>query len=289
MDELLITFGGAVKAAGNGRLEGLLVPFGNPEQLDLDGEFFDAGTDFDREFPTKVSTYYDHGMDEKLGRKRLTRAAVKADEAGVWLEDQLDLSQKYHQMIYSLAEQGKLFLSSGAASHLVEKERAEKGVRITQWPLAEASYTVHPANPNATVQALKHYSPTSLEEALSGKAAPTAPLSLPERTEAWLDAGDGWAAQAEDLLAAYSQIREAEVKAGREAWSSARKARLAAMEETFSKALAQIQRLSLLSSRDGAAVAAGMGAELEDAMKALALEQDRLRLRARALVLSGHH
>lgn len=227
MTDLLISVGGCVKALGDGRLAGLLIPFGNPETLDLEGEFFDARTDYGLDFPVKTNLYYHHGMDKALGRSPLGRAALKLDEAGVWFEAQLDLSERYHRKIYELAERGLLGASSGSAPHVVVKEPAAKGVYIKAWPIADASVTVTPANPltvGRTVP-LKAITVPDLDSLLGGRP------SLAEQTERWLDTGG-------DLLTGYRQVAGAEVKIGRKL-SAARRRRLEDMRDLLSEMLAE--------------------------------------------------
>ena len=91
IDDALILFGGAVKALGKGRVGGYLVRFSDPEHVDLQGEYFDASTDFgDAE---RSAVYYDHGLDATLGLKALGDgpAPLEHQDAGVWIEHQLDM------------------------------------------------------------------------------------------------------------------------------------------------------------------------------------------------------
>lgn len=155
MDDLLIRFGAEVKALGNGRIAGYLVRFSGESDPDLSGEFFTAATDFDTEFPGKTTLYYNHGIDATLGKRKLAKAEVKADEVGIWLEATLAMRDEYEQALYRLAEEGKMGLSSGAASHLVEKKQAGAAVQILSWPLAEGSLTPTPCEPRNSAVALK--------------------------------------------------------------------------------------------------------------------------------------
>jgi hypothetical protein len=260
MDDLLLQFGGAVKATPDGRVEGLLVPFADPEKLDLDGEFFDAETDFDREFPTTISTYYDHGLNREIGKKRLTRATVEVKTDGVWLSDQLDLSDDYQAMIYELAKKERLYLSSGAVPHLVEKEKVGKAVRIKSWPLGEGSYTVTPANPNAIVRTFKSYAReralTALEAVLTDTGDETASAALLSLKTLWelpttgddLPAGP-FADHSQSVLAAVSEyarrareLHELRAKSGR-VLSAANRERLSTLLAGMSEAMASVTAL----------------------------------------------
>ncbi|NJN54073.1 MAG: hypothetical protein HC804_04540, partial [Anaerolineae bacterium] len=92
----------------------------------LEGDYFDAETDFGPH--EKSMVYYQHGLDETLGVKRLGgryakgMAELKVDDVGVWMQHQLDLADEYEAAIYRMAEIGKMSLSSGTATHLVRRE-----------------------------------------------------------------------------------------------------------------------------------------------------------------------
>lgn len=144
LDELVF-FGGAVKALGGGKVGGYLVRYGNQKDTDADGEFFTADTDFDIEEGKRLGVYYHHGLDSKIGKRRIGRASVRQDDAGLWAEAQLELRNEYEKAIYQMVETGKLGWSSGAVSHLVERQTAGKATQITRWPIGEASLTPTPA------------------------------------------------------------------------------------------------------------------------------------------------
>lgn len=150
--DIEIGFGDAIKAVGN-RVEGYLVRFGSPTATDLDGEFFDASTDFGRPMKSgdeiPLNLYYHHGLDEKVGKREVGTGTVKVDDVGLWYSGVLSESDAYLRAIGKLAQKGRLGFSSGAAAHLVEKSPVEgaKATRITRWPLAEASVTPTPAEP----------------------------------------------------------------------------------------------------------------------------------------------
>lgn len=150
--DIEIGFGDAIKAVGN-RVEGYLVRFGSPTATDLDGEFFDASTDFGRPMKSgdeiPLNLYYHHGLDEKVGKREVGTGTVKVDDVGLWYSGVLSESDAYLRAIGKLAQKGRLGFSSGAAAHLVEKSPVEgsKSTHITRWPLAEASITPTPAEP----------------------------------------------------------------------------------------------------------------------------------------------
>ena len=151
--ETLITFGAEVKALGDGKIGGYLVRFGSPDQRDLTGiDWFGKDTDFGD--AQKSDVYYHHGMDTKIGKRKLAEAMLRPDDVGVWAETQLKMRDEYEKAIYELAQKGKLGWSSGTAPHLVERDRTTG--QIKKWPLGlDASLTPTPAEPRNTVAALK--------------------------------------------------------------------------------------------------------------------------------------
>lgn len=160
MDEQIVTIGGELKALGDGKVGGYLVRFGTPDQPDLTGDFFTAETDYDLDGGVGKSTVlYHHGQDATLKRRKLGRADLRIDDAGIWMEAQLKLRDEYDRAIYGMVEAGKMGLSSGTAPHLVEREYQPNGTaKITYWPLGlDASITPIPAEPRTSVVPLKSY------------------------------------------------------------------------------------------------------------------------------------
>jgi len=164
-DGTLIRLGGSVKALGDGRFEAPLITFTDATQPDLVQTFFDARTNYWREFPARVPLLYSHGYDAALRLKPLGMgtafrggADLSMTDAGVWMQGQLDLRDEYEAMIYSMIETGKMGTSSGSASHMVEyaEEPDHPDVwRITSWPIVEGSLTPTPAEPKNTVMPVR--------------------------------------------------------------------------------------------------------------------------------------
>lgn len=150
--ELLIAFGSSVKVAKSGKIEGYLVQFGSPATKDLDGEYFADDTEFGIDVKggkeVTMPMYYSHGFNDKIGKRRVGYMTLKGDDNGIFLQAEIDKAETYRAEILKLAKEGKLGASSGAVSHLVEKEPDADGksVRITQWPIGEGSLTPAPAD-----------------------------------------------------------------------------------------------------------------------------------------------
>lgn len=150
-----------IKMTSDGKVSGYLVRFGNPNDTDLEKDYFTKGTDFGVDLSggkeAGIGLYYNHGMDPVLRTKKIGYAQIKMDDRGVWLRGQLDMADDYNKMIYEMAKMGKLGLSSGAASHMVEREKMGKSFEIKRWALAEASLTPTPAEYRNMVEAKRYY------------------------------------------------------------------------------------------------------------------------------------
>lgn len=156
-EEALAYFGDTVKALGNGKVGGYLVRHSGETDPDLTADFFDAKTDI--QAPDVLPVLYQHGFDEHMGKRVLGKAKTGRDDVGLWIEAQLDMRDEYEKAIYALAEKGKLGWSSGALSHLVEREPAGKAMHIKTWFIGEASLTPTPAEPRNSVVPLKSIIP----------------------------------------------------------------------------------------------------------------------------------
>lgn len=149
--DVLLTFGSAVKLYEDGRIGGYLVKFTDPEHHDLEGEYFDARTDYDITDGAKTSVYLNHRQPLPLKDGRLVSVKEKIGEGtlkvvgeGVLIEAILYNADQYKQVL------DKLGWSSGTAPHLVEyDDPLPSGIRhISRWPLGlDASITPMPANP----------------------------------------------------------------------------------------------------------------------------------------------
>lgn len=182
-EDTVVYHGGAVKALGDGWIEGPLVVFSTADAPDLAGEFFDAQSDVGS--ATESDCYFEHGLDRVLGKKRMGasgRMALRKDKFAVWAKTQLDRSDAYEAFLYEQAEKGKLGLSSGTLPHLVEREPRGKAVYIKKWPLGlDASLTLTPCEPRARARAipLKSYQPVPLPEVGAQEAgAPASPPAV---------------------------------------------------------------------------------------------------------------
>jgi len=227
MGDYVIHLGAAVKAMGDGKVGGYLAQFGSEATKDADGEWFTAETDFDTEFPARASIYYNHGLDPTVGRRRLAHGTMKADDVGVWVETQLDLSDRYQAAMYQMAAAGKLGWSSGSLSHITDPPREAPGGAIKSWPLGhDASLTPIPADRRNIAIALKSWDPPPLE----ALAEVVPPCSLNEAIE-----------RATDTVEVLTgDLRRHAVKAGRKL-STARRERLIHLRDEIDAMLSETE------------------------------------------------
>lgn len=146
----ILFFGEAVKALPDGVVEGYLVRFNSPDTTP-GRDYFDANTDFDFEGKSVVrSARYHHGFSVKAKKTKYGAITITRLDDGLYAHLKMDFSQPYASDIYDLAKDGKLFWSSGSATHLVEKEPQPNGTTyIKGWPLIEGSLTPNPADKGA--------------------------------------------------------------------------------------------------------------------------------------------
>jgi HK97 family phage major capsid protein len=134
--------------AVEGRIGGYLVIWGNPQQRDLQGEYFTSETELGLDWYEQRPVLYHHGLDGDLGPAVIgVIDTLKTDATGLWAEAQLDLHKRYVRTIQTLVDRGILGWSSGSLPHLVEV--ADDG-RIKRWPIVEGSLTPTPAEPRRT-------------------------------------------------------------------------------------------------------------------------------------------
>jgi HK97 family phage major capsid protein len=151
------TKGTTIKALGEGRVGGYLVVWGNPQQRDLQGEYFTKDTDFKLDwYGSTRPMLYHHAMDGTIKSTTIgVIDAIKADEIGLWAEAQLHMRDKYVQAVSRLIQKGVLGWSSGSAPNLVE---ISNDGQIKTWALLEGSATPTPAEPrNTGITHLKSY------------------------------------------------------------------------------------------------------------------------------------
>jgi phage head maturation protease len=159
--------GSMVKSLGQGCFGGFGVYFTGPEEPDCDGEFFDTETDFELDEKKVLPIMFAHGLDPIVGRRRLGKASFELQPQGLWVEGKFSVNESFIQDIEQLIEEGKMFFSSAAVPHMVEKQEVGKAIRNKVWPIAEVSLTASPCCAFGTeARVLKAFETYSLKETM---------------------------------------------------------------------------------------------------------------------------
>lgn len=122
---------------------GIMCINGDPARKDLQGEYFTPETDTMHQVYKSVPALFHHGLDPTIGLEVIGHRvkAEKVDE-GLWVEDWLDRSSTYWEMVEPLLNANVLHYSPGSAPHLVRKA---KDGRLLSYPVIEDTLTVTPA------------------------------------------------------------------------------------------------------------------------------------------------
>jgi hypothetical protein len=202
MDERIF-LGGSVKALGHGKVGGHLVLYGSPETPDLSSykDYFTESTEYDIEPGERRGMYWSHGLDPKIGVKKIGTITITPDEVGLWAEGVLNMADDYERHIYALAEKGKLGWSSGAPAHLVarkaiETKSGETVHELTHWPIAEGSLTPTPADYRNQAYSLKSLAAMLTDDAPASDDVADPEPAAAEVTEAASDGDDAAASDA---------------------------------------------------------------------------------------------
>lgn len=130
----------AVKQTGAYSIRGRGIVYGG---RDLQGDTFTAETDLgDTRSFVGLPVYWDHSLGSLRGQIGTVKAWIPDDD-GIDVEIELDRNNRYIQQVMALVKQGKMGLSTGALSHLVERKSGE----LKRWIVGEISLTPTPAEP----------------------------------------------------------------------------------------------------------------------------------------------
>lgn len=169
-----ISFGSELKSLGNGKYGAWALLFSDHESPDITSDYFDKDTDFFFEGEQKAirPVLYDHGLDATLKSRKLGRGSLEIKDAGVWFETQLDIAdeydKKYLPYIETMAQAGRLGVSTGSAPHLIKREAVGKAMYIKSWPIVEVSLTPKPVEPRTKMpMALKSYAEVEREDLMA--------------------------------------------------------------------------------------------------------------------------
>ena len=160
--------GGQIKSLGSGRVGGYLVTFSPQGRVkDLVGDYFTRSTRYHWSSEERRTALFHHGLDPTIGKREIGTGwrLARTDNVGLWVETQLDLRDEYEKAIHRLTQMGKLGLSSGTASHMIERD--SDGL-ILNWPIVEGSFTPTPMEPRTGVVPLRSVEVVPLRALLAG-------------------------------------------------------------------------------------------------------------------------
>ncbi len=208
--------GGEVKALGNGKLGGYLVRYTNESEPDLQGDYFTNESELGS-FET-LPVLYHHGTDNTIGKRIIGNGTIRKDEIGLWVEAQLAMRDEYEKQIYALAEKGKLGWSSGAVSHMVEREyKSDKVAWVKTWWIAEASLTPTPAearNEAITTKGLDNAQPEEAQPASDDAVITEGEVLETTQEQITMEANDVTELKAQ-IAALTAIVNEPKVEAGK--------------------------------------------------------------------------
>jgi len=180
---------------------GYLCLWGDPDNRDLQDEYFTPETELWLEAYKAAPALFHHGLDTTVGLEVMGhRVDAKTDDTGAWVEDWLNKSSRFWQLVEPLLKAQALFYSPGSAPHLVK--RADDG-RLLSFPVVEDTLTPVPA------QYRLHSRPVEQIKA----AYKAAGIELPEGLSAGAsEAGPGPGAGAPSQEATETQIEAAKAR-----------------------------------------------------------------------------
>lgn len=122
---------------------GPLLLFGDARHRDLQKEYFTPETWLGLDEYKSVPALFHHGLDQEVGLAVMGhRVKAEVRDTGVWVEDWLDTSGKYWQMVKPLLDAEALYYSPGSAPHLVKRHGDG---RLESFPVIEDTLTPIPA------------------------------------------------------------------------------------------------------------------------------------------------
>jgi hypothetical protein len=120
-----------------------LLLWGDDTHLDLQGEYFTPETELWLDHYKGAPALFHHGLDDAVGLSVIGhRVKAEPDGIGVWVEDWIDVSNKYWALVQPLLEAERLYYSPGSSPHLVKT--ASDG-RLLSFPVVEDTLTPIPA------------------------------------------------------------------------------------------------------------------------------------------------
>ncbi|MCH7909715.1 MAG: hypothetical protein IIB38_08875 [Candidatus Hydrogenedentes bacterium] len=95
--DTLISFGGAIKNLGGGKIGGLLVRFGDVDNTDFYEDFYTKDTNFGSAKTSPI--LWQHSMDPVIGDIELGEVTLKKTDFGIFAEGVLKIREEYEAFL----------------------------------------------------------------------------------------------------------------------------------------------------------------------------------------------
>ena len=130
------------------KVEGWAVLFTDPDELDLQGTYFDDMTRLLTEYYPRAPLWMEHGKDPEYGADPIGfRSVCQVFPIGVWLEHDLHLTHPLYARTAKDAADGVFSYSSDSLAHYAQQGYDPRDGHLGEWPLAGCSLTRTPAEP----------------------------------------------------------------------------------------------------------------------------------------------
>jgi len=122
--------------------------FSDPEDLDLQGTYFDDMTKTMAEYYPRAPLWMEHGKDSVYGGEPIGfRTDTQVFPIGIWLEHALNTDHPLYERTAKDAADGVFAYSSDSLTHYAQQGFDPADGRLGLWPLAGCSLTRTPAEP----------------------------------------------------------------------------------------------------------------------------------------------
>lgn len=127
---------------------GWMMLFSDPDELDLQGTYFDSMTRTLTDYYPKAPLWMEHGKDPAYGADPIGfRTLVQVYPVGIWGEHALHLDHPLYERTARAAADGAFSYSSDSLAHYAQAGYDPDDGHLGEWPLAGCSLTRTPAEP----------------------------------------------------------------------------------------------------------------------------------------------
>lgn len=155
--------------------------FSDPDDLDLQGTFFNDATRTLVEYYPNAPLWMEHGKDPVYGGVPIGwRTFVQVFPHGIWMEHELDTEHPLYARTAQDVLDGKFAYSSDSLAHYAVEGYDPDSGYLSEWPLAGCSLTRSPAEPGLGPVLAKDFEMALKSVALRREAASTTDGASPQ-------------------------------------------------------------------------------------------------------------